>query len=112
MGSHYNQLTVENREIIRDMLYSGKSAREISRRIGVSASTITREIKNNKTFKIPALRSVSKSIYCKNYNNCQTESKVCAVCNNCYTLCKACRKVQCTNICKDFSPVICELTEK
>ena len=46
----YIHLTIEERCCIREYYKNGKSFREIARLIGRSASTISREIKRNRTY--------------------------------------------------------------
>lgn len=45
----YKQLTIEERETIQEMLWHKASVREIARRLGRNASSISREIKRNQT---------------------------------------------------------------
>lgn len=47
MGKKYNQLKIDEREMIAVLRAEGKSAREIGRELGRSHSTIVRELKNN-----------------------------------------------------------------
>ena len=46
----YIHLTIEERCCIREYYKNGKSFREIARLIGRSASTISRDIKRNRTY--------------------------------------------------------------
>ena len=45
--SHYQHLTISERESIWENKLAGKSMREIARQIGRSVSTISREVKRN-----------------------------------------------------------------
>lgn len=45
--SHYQHLSIEERESIWELCHEGKGLREIGRRIGRSASTISRELRRN-----------------------------------------------------------------
>jgi len=45
--SHYEHLSIEERESIWELQHEGKRPREIGREIGRSASTISRELRRN-----------------------------------------------------------------
>ena len=47
------RLDLDARQAIEDGLRDGLSAREIARRIDVSQTTVTREIKANRVVKVP-----------------------------------------------------------
>ncbi len=47
MGRKYNQLSSSQRHLIEFMLKQNKTQREIAQEIGVSPSTISREIRRN-----------------------------------------------------------------
>ena len=108
----YSHLSIEQRCIIRDMIYAGKSAREIAREIGVSPTTITREVKRNKIVKIPSIRKSNVSIYCLNFYKCSHKGDLCENCMSSYTLCQRCHVRKCTALCKDFRIKMCPKTLK
>lgn len=108
----YCHLSLVAREMIRDGLYSGQSARSIGRSIGVSHTTIAREIKRNRTCKIPPIRKGSRAIFCNSYKTCTIQSSVCKKCLSPYTLCKKCRLIRCHEACPKFELKECEITKK
>lgn len=52
MGTKYTQLSSEDRNVIQQGINQGMSAREISRRLGYSPSTISREVRRNTCAKV------------------------------------------------------------
>lgn len=65
-------LSLENREVIAQGIPAGDSAGRIARRIDVSTSTVTREVKANRTIREKKSTGKSKpSIRCANYQDCQ-----------------------------------------
>lgn len=108
----YNHLNIEQRCVIRDMVYAGKSAREIARELNVSASTIVREIKRNRIIKIPKIRKSNISIYCKNFDTCSHKGDLCDNCLSEYTLCQRCKLRQCNYLCVDYEVRLCPKTTK
>ena len=108
----YSHLNVEQRCVIRDMVYAGKSAREIARELNVSASTIVREIKRNRIIKIPKIRKSNISIYCKKFETCSHKGDLCDNCLSEYTLCQRCKLRECNYLCKDFEIKLCPLTSR
>ena len=108
----YSHLNIEQRCVIRDMVYAGKSAREIARELNVSASTIAREIKRNRIIKIPKIRKSNISIYCKKFETCSHKGDLCDNCLSDYTLCQRCKLRQCNYLCTDFEIKLCTSTTK
>ena len=106
----YNHLNIEQRCVIRDMVYAGKSAREISRELNVSASTIVREIKRNRIIKVPKIRKSNISIYCKNFETCSHKGDLCDNCLLEHTLCQRCKLRQCNFLCSDYEIKLCPKT--
>ncbi|MDO5329662.1 MAG: helix-turn-helix domain-containing protein [Coriobacteriia bacterium] len=107
----YNHLDEESRGVIRDMLYSGATARQIANVLDVSHTTITREIKRNRIIKIPNPRNANASLYCKHFNTC-AQKNICVKCSSPYTYCKKCRKIKCFKACIKFEYIECPNTNK
>ena len=107
----FKHLDEEQRAIIRDMVYSGFSARQIAQEIGVEHTTITREVKRNRIVKVPNLRKANPSLYCKKYIRCGIKSDVCQKCTSPFTFCKSCAHVKCYKYCKKFEYIECPKTK-
>jgi|LSQX01.3.fsa_nt_gb IS30 family transposase len=108
-GKH---LTKSNREVIEDGVYAGDSSRSIARKLDVSASTITREVKANRTIKEKKSQKDTKlSIRCLHYRDCQESGSACAKCSTSLTTCKSCRTRSCIESCKDYERRMCPQTE-
>lgn len=61
----------ESREVIERGVRNGDSARKISKAIGVSASTVTREVRTNRTVRETRARPGAKaSPKCARYGEC------------------------------------------
>jgi IS30 family transposase len=108
-GKH---LSKENREAVEDGIRTGDSARKIAKRIGVSASTVTREVKRNRTVreKKPA-HGARLSIRCMGYRGCQASGTACEKCSTRLTTCKDCRARSCIDTCPDYRRAMCAVTE-
>ena len=94
------------------MLYAGNSSREIGEHLGVSHSTIQREVKRNRIEKIPNIRVANPAAFCKHYDLCAIKISTCKTCNSEYTYCKKCHVVRCYKYCEYFDPIKCPETEK
>ena len=107
-GKH---LTKENREVIEDGVSQGASARKIAKRLDVSPSTVTREVKNHRT---PKSRKPAKlrSSSCIHYRDCQCSGTACDGCATHLTTCKACRTRNCAEHCPDFERRQCPHTQR
>ncbi len=108
-GKHLDE---SDRRVIEDGLSSQLSAREIARRIHVAPSTVTREIKANKTIKVPKRKHVAPQVRCMHYRNCQESQTACERCSTRLTTCKACKTRTCTDSCTRFELRMCEKTER
>lgn len=108
-GKH---LTKENREVIEDGIRNGDSARAIAKRIDVSPSTITREVKSNRTLKErKARRGTNLSVRCVNRDGCGACGTACEECLNKLTYCKDCRLHSCITTCPDYERKTCPTTK-
>lgn len=105
-------LTEENREVIEDGIRNGNGARHIGRRIGFSGSTVTREVKANRTVKRPKSSKRHPAFACARHRDCDRVGYACEGCGTAYTACKKCRNRDCTATCPDFELAMCPTTQK
>lgn len=106
-------LTKEKREVIEEGIRRRDSARAIARRIGVNVSTVTREVRNNRTVREKKASPRAKlSIRCVHYNDCQKSGGACKKCGTKLTTCKHCRTRDCIATCPDFKRKMCPSTDK
>lgn len=106
-------LSLENREVIAQGVPAGDSAGRIARRIDVSTSTVTREVKANRTIREKKSTGKSKpSIRCANYQDCQKSGSACKKCSTRLTTCKHCKTRSCIASCPDFKRKMCPDTER
>jgi len=104
-GKH---LTIADRVRIEDGIKDKESFSSIARRIGVSASTISREVKNNRYAYLP--RGMKKVNLCAYKAGC-TIKGLCEInCQN--TFCRSCRSSRCNSLCESFEQRICNITQK
>lgn len=112
-GKPRKQLTLDQREVVADGLSHGWSARKIARSIGVSPSTVTREVKANRTVRErDRKRAISLAVRCANYGTCDHVGKACPHCSTQRTRCKRCRTRSCIDSCPDYRRKMCPDTEK
>lgn len=100
-------LTIDDRLMIEKGLDRKESFASIARSIGVSASTVSREVLRNRHLHIPKGRR---------FNVC-TRKRDCAVagiCGNACTLgrCRSCAKVRCSEVCGEFEERTCDILER
>ncbi len=108
-GSH---LSKENREVIEAGIRNHVSARTIAKRISVSPSTVTREVRTHRTIREKKLSYKEKaSLRCVNYSSCQASGSACGVCSTKLTSCKKCWTRRCIDTCKDYKPKMCSITK-
>ena len=96
----YNQLSLKERKEIEDGLDRGDSFREIARLIERNASTISREVKENRTRQ--AYRAKKKAS-CREANWCR-RAGICA--DRCFypgARCAGCDKVDCRSVCPEYA---------
>ncbi len=108
-GKH---LSRENREVIESGIRNHDSARAIARRIGVSPSTVTREVKAHRTVreKKPS-RAENASLRCAKRDLCQASGTACTKCSTRFTTCKNCKTRRCVATCADYEPKMCPTTQ-
>ena len=108
-GKH---LDLEDCLIIEEGLENALSARALSRRLHVSTSTVTREIKANRCVKVPKRKNMKPSTRCIHYNECQKSGSACEKCFTKLTSCKHCKTRACIDRCEDFKLTLCPKTMK
>ena len=109
-GKH---LTLENREVIEQGIRDGDSATKIGKRIGVCASTVTREARNHRSVRVPKRKPGARpSLRCAKHDACQRGGTACPGCSSRLTSCKDCRTRDCTAACPDFELRMCPRTER
>ena len=94
-------LDFEDRKFIESSLDAGLTQAFIAKRLGMSPSTIAREVKRNCVV-IP--RKTGNSVTCQDGWRCKTK-RICD--EECKKLCKECTKRDCTRICASYRPLRC-----
>lgn len=96
----YKHLSIEQRVLIEDRLYKKHSIRSIAKELGVSPSTIQREIKRHTQV------IVSHQNDCKHRRGCEYQH----LCKRpgCNTNCAHCYSNSCTKYCIDYEKSYCE----
>lgn len=107
-GKH---LTYEDRCTIEDMLKRHTSFREIARCIDVSPTTISNEIKRNRTKRPPRPSLFDGARRCVHFGSC-TEMNVCGSCTTPQKFCRDCRAEGCYLACKKFEMKKCSKLDR
>ena len=99
------QLTLEDRIFIEDRIKARDSLSEAARRLGVSASTVSREIKRNRVPESPGYQVAHENL-CRKAAEC-TVAGLCGT--GCLAPCRKCRKgpSTCNALCPGFEPRPC-----
>lgn len=99
-----SHLSLDQRIIIEIGLRNRLGAREIASDVGVSPSTVSREVAKNRTWYDYDSSSYKKLAQrCARYKECERRKTACPVCTSqLAVLCKKCKQVICTEACKDF----------
>lgn len=105
-------LSLDDRYLLQDLLYDNKSSRKIAKELNVHPSTISREVRKNRTIIIPKRTYVVPSKKCKIKNDCKIKRSLCKHCISPNSLCRDCKRRDCTNVCDSFLHVMCAETEK
>lgn len=106
-GKH---LTFDDRCEIEEMLKDGASFRAIARKLGVSPTTVSNEVKLNRSFGKPRERPEKAQSRCARYGKCRVVM-LCFKCTSGAASCKRCPKKRCYDLCKEFDPFSCEKLE-
>lgn len=106
-------LTWEQRSVIEAGVREGRPASRIAKAIGVSPSTVTREVKSNRTVREPKRKGPRRaSSRCALYRDCQRVGTACRRCSTALTECRSCRTRDCAGSCPDFVLRACGVTER
>lgn len=99
---------------IEDGIEEGMSASAIARRLGVSASTVTREVERNRTVRESKAKKVRPARKCGRYPECRRARSACAACRRTGrgSSCRLCKEAVCCDECPDFEPRACALRER
>lgn len=99
-------LDINDRIKIQRGLQEGESLSAIAKAIGVATSTVSREIKANRTRGVPKNRRWN---LCEGKRECRKRN----VCGGCeIAFCRSCRRVRCWEVCADFAERRCDLLER
>ena len=105
------QLTFDDRCEIEEMLKAGDSFRKIAAKLGVSPTTVSNEVKSNRTlFKSKSMPVVARA-RCSAYGECRVVG-LCHSCTSRAAACKRCGKKRCYDLCPGFSAKACERRER
>lgn len=104
-------LDYDDRCAIQEGLEAGLSASAIARRLEVSASTVTREVKANRCGRPSKSKAVKPARKCANYAECRRSRDVCAEClqQGRRGACRLCKLAVCADVCPDFEPRECPM---
>lgn len=110
----YRRLDRTARDQIERYLNLGKSLTWIAGELGYSLSTISREVKMRRCDQGFTCRTVTGNLtnLCAHYKTCK-KTDTCTVCISAHhPRCATCKKVRCSNSCKDFVCLICKTVER
>lgn len=102
-GKH---LSFDDRCEIEEMLGDGRSFREIAASIGASPTTISNEVRANRTFSRPRPLSDKAQSRCSRYGECRVVG-LCFACPSGAASCKRCKRKRCYDLCGDFAQMTC-----
>ena len=102
-GAH---LGFDDRCEIEDMLKEGSSFREIARKLKVSPTTVSNEVRLNRVFFKPKALPAKAQSRCSKYQDC-TKVALCEMCLSYASACKRCGRKRCWDICREFDAWSC-----
>ena len=104
-------LDYDDRCVIEEGIEAGLSASAIARRLEVSPSTVTREVKANRHGRPSRAKAVRPARKCANYDGCRRFRDVCGSCSQegRRGACRLCGLASCPDLCPDFAPRVCAL---
>ena len=105
-GKH---LDIADRVLIEQRLKEGASLAQIARDLGVSTSTVSREVKQNRTFYLTK-SSAAHHVLCVHYADCSVMGLCRIQCKR--TLCKKCSSSLCANLCAEYEERTCECLDR
>ena len=107
-GKH---LDFDDRCEIEEMLKDGASFRHMAKKLNVSATTISNEVKANRTFSAPKAITSHAQTRCSRYGECRIVM-LCDRCTSKAASCKRCGKIRCYDICKEYTQFRCSRLER
>ena len=107
-GAH---LGFDDRCEIEDMLKEGSSFREIARKLKVSPTTVSNEVRLNSVFFKPKAMPQKAQARCSRYKDCR-KVMLCRPCASKASACKRCGRRRCWDICPEFDPWACGRRER
>lgn len=105
------QLTFDDRCEIEEMLKAGESFRAIARKLDVSPTTVSSEVRLNRTLFRTKSTPIAAQARCSCYEGCRVVM-LCGSCKSGAASCKRCKLKRCYDICKEFNKKACERREK
>lgn len=107
-------LDYDDRCVIEEGIEAGLSASAIARRLEVSPSTVTREVKANRHGRPSRAKAVRPARKCANYDGCRRFRDVCGSCSQegRRGACRLCGLASCPDLCPDFAPRVCALLDR
>lgn len=98
----------DSRVIIEEGMGRGDSARKVAREAGTSPSTVTREVKANRTLKEKRRTpGANLSVRCARGKECTRVGSACDGCSSRAVRCRDCRTRSCIEHCPDLEPPMC-----
>ena len=107
-GAH---LGFDDRCEIEDMLKEGASFREIARKLEVSPTTVSNEVRLNRVLFKPKAMPQKAQARCAKYRGC-TKVALCPLCSSRAAACKRCGMKRCWDICRECDPHTCARRER
>lgn len=107
-GKH---LTLQDREIIEDGVRNGLGCREIADTLGVAPSTVSREVKQNRTRRLSLRKDFKPAQNCIRYATCLEAGSACGECATYKTKCRDCKSRKCIEHCGRFELRTCPETQ-
>lgn len=105
------QLTFDDRCEIEEMLKAGESFRKTALKIGVPPTTVSNEVRLNRTLFTTNKTPTAAQARCPGYASCRAAS-LCAECRSGAASCRRCGLKRCYDICKEFDKKACERRER
>ena len=105
---HYEHLDLEARKQIEDGVYEGRPLAWIAGRIGVDATSVSRELfRNRRDDGYPTNGSLRNR--CKYRKQCRRRHLCDPACRR---KCSTCREVACSRLCEDYEQQVCRRTTR
>lgn len=103
----------DSRVAIEEGIANGDSCRSIASAIGVSPSTVSREVRANRTVtERRRTPGANLAVRCAGYRDCVRTGDACQpACGSAWVRCRGCRTRSCIDSCPDFALAMCPQTE-